>query len=62
MYQLIALSRAFHFRHLTAEEFRRSFIDAISAMNVDDVMSVALFFADCETDNDERDYDELIKQ
>jgi hypothetical protein len=53
MDQLIALAHAFHSRSVTVEEFRSAFVDAVSAMSVDEIMTVALFLVDVEADDAE---------
>jgi len=51
MDRLITLSRAFQSHHITADEFRQLFIEAVGTMTADDWLSLTYLFADAELDD-----------
>jgi hypothetical protein len=60
MDQLISLTRALEFNRLTIEQFRLRAIEIISSLSGDELLDVALMFADAEMDDNEYD-GEIIK-
>jgi len=61
MDHLINLAREFDVRRISIETFRERAIDALTTMNADELMSVAMFFADAEADGDIYDIPTLTK-
>jgi hypothetical protein len=61
MEQLISLAHQLEFSPLSIEQFRSRAVEIISALSGDELLNVALMFADAEMDDDEYDAGAIIR-
>jgi hypothetical protein len=61
MDQLISLARALEVNRLTIEQFHLRAVEIISSLSSDELLNVALMFADAEVDDNEYNVGEIIK-
>ena len=61
MDKLISLARALEVNRLTIEQFRLRAVEIISSLSSDELLNVALMFADAEVDDNEYNVGGIIK-